>query len=181
MVTRVPVDLTDDQVVELVQLRAEARATGVWELFVEAVIARRAAGVTVARIAAAAGIGDDRIRQVCRTRGYQSPAVRVPGWVPGKEAAEALGVSAQRLAAAWRAGEVAGVTRAVGWHRLWHLEPLPDWWATELVAQFDAAAARRAERDNQIQELVAGGAALADIAREVGLSAATVRRVAASR
>jgi len=130
----------------------------------------------VARVAAAAGVGENRVRQVCRAHGHQTPAVQVPGWVTGREAAASLGVSAQRLAAAWRAGEAAGVTRTVGWDRLWHLEAVFEWWAAQPAGRATAAAARRAARDARIRELSAGGAGLAEIARAVGVSTATVRR-----
>lgn len=176
MTTAEPGQLTDDQAAELAHLRATARATGEWADFVDAVMAQRAAGVTVARIAGAAGVGENRIRQVCRAHGHQPPAVHVPGWVGGREAATTLGVSAQRLAAAWRAGEAAGVTRSIGWDRLWHLEQLGGWWAGQPTGRAETAARRRAARDEKIRELAAGGAGLVEIARAVGVSTATVRR-----
>lgn len=174
--TAEPGQLTDDQVAELAQLRATALVTGEWTGFVDAVMARRAAGVTVARIAAAAGVSENRVRQVCRAHGHQPPDVRVPGWVTGREAAASLGVSAQRLAAAWWAGEFAGVSRTVGWDRLWHLEELPDWWAAQPLGRADAVARCRAERHQQIRDLAAGGSGLEEIALAVGVSTATVRR-----
>lgn len=176
MTTADPGQLTDDRAAELAQLRTAARASGDWAPFVDAVMARRAAGVTVARIAAAVGVGENRIRQVCRAHSHQPPAVHVPGWVAGQEAAAALGVSAQRLAATWPAGEAAQVTRTVGWDRLWCLEGLAGWWITQPAGPAEVAARRRAERDQRIRELAAGGAGLDEIARAVVVSTTTVRR-----
>lgn len=153
-----------------------ARSTGDWVLLADAVTARRAAGVSVTRIAACVGVGENWIRRVSRTHGPRRPVVRVPGWVPGKEAADVLGVSAQRLAAAWRAGELAGVTGTVGWNRLWHLEQLRDWWPVYLAVQADTAATLRVQRDTRIRALAGAGAAVEEIARAVGVGPATIRR-----
>lgn len=168
-----PGQLTADQSAELARLRAAARTSRNWSGFASAVMQHRALGVPVAVITAAAGVGESRIRQVCRAEGHTRAIVDPPGWVTSEQAAAQLGVARQRLERHWRPAQTAGVSRIVGLDRRWHADQLPDWWAN---AADQTAAQRRRARDARIRQLRAAGLPVHAVAGEVGVSVRTVHR-----
>ncbi len=166
---------------DLVELAAAARRSHGWGPLAERLVRLRARGVPVAALSAVVGVGESRLRVVCRDHGPDPAAVGDPltgaGWVDTATAARAvLGVSVARLLEHTGPAEAAGAVVMAGWTRLWHGPSLPGWWAAQRVDSRPAARVRRDARAEWVRELVAGGATVAAAAAEVGVSPSSAHR-----
>jgi hypothetical protein len=134
-------------------------------------------GVPVAALSAVVGVGESRLRVVCRDHGPDPAAVGDPlagaGWVDTATAARAvLGVSVVRLVEHTVRAEADGVAVMAGWTRRWHGPSLPGWWAAQQVDPRGAAQVRRDARADRVRALVAGAVAAA----EVGVNPSSAHR-----
>ncbi len=166
---------------ELVELAAAARRSHDWGPLADRLVRLRAWGVPVAALSAVVGVGESRLRVLCRDHGPDPAAVGDPladaGWVDTATAARAvLGVSVDRLLAPTARAEADGVVVMVGWTRLWHGPSLPGWWAAQRVESRRAARVRRDARADRVHGLVAGGATVAGAAATVGVSPSSAYR-----
>jgi len=131
-----PGDLGDADRADLVEFAAAARRSHDWAALADRLVRLRARGVPVAELSAVVGVGESRLRVVCRDHGPGPAAVgdllAAAGWVDTATAAGAvLGVSVARLLGhTGRAGED-GVAVMAGWTRRWHGPSLPGWWAAQ--------------------------------------------------
>jgi len=165
----------------LVELAAGARRSHDWAPLADRLVRLRAWGVPVATLSAVVGVGESRLRVVCRHYGPGPAAVGDPlagaGWVDTATAARAvLGVSVDRLLEHSGPAEADGVAVMVGWTRLWHGPSLTGWWAAQRVDSRPAARVRRDARADRVRVLVAAGATVADAAAEVGVSPSSAFR-----
>jgi len=141
----------------------------------------RARGVLVAALSAVVGVGEGRLRVVCRDHGPGPAAVgdllAEAGWVDTATAARAvLGVSVAGLLEHTVRAEADGVAVMAGWTRLWHGPSLPGWRAAQRV---DLRSVTRVWRDagaERVRVLVAGCANVPAAAAEVGVTERTVYR-----
>jgi len=143
----------------------------------------RAWGVSVAERSVVVGVGESRLRVVCRDHGPNPATVGNPlgkaGWVDTATAARAvLGVSVTRLLehTVRAEAEADGVAAMAGWTRLWHGPSLPGWWAAQRVESRPAALVRRDARAERVRARVAGGATAAAAAAEVGVEKSSAYR-----
>ena len=176
-----PGEFGDVDRAELVELAVSARRSHDWELLADRLVRLRAWGVPVAALCVVVGVGESRLRVVCRDHGPGPAAVGDPladsGWVDTAAAARAvLGVSVARLLEHTGPAESVGVAVVVGWTRLWHGPSLPGWWAAQRVESRPAALVRRDARADRVRSLVAGGAPVAAAAAEVGVSPSSAFR-----
>ena len=176
-----PGHLGDADRAELLELAAAARRSHDWAPLADRLVRLRAWGVSVAALCAAVGVGESRLRVVCRDHGPDPAALRDPlteaGWVDTASAGRAvLGVSVARLLEHTGPAEAVGVAVMVGWTRLWHGPSLPRWWAEQRVESRSAALVRRDARAARVRSLVAGGAPVAVAAVEVGVSPSSAFR-----
>jgi len=133
----------------------------------------RAWGVPVAALSAVAGVGESRLRVVCRDHGPDPATMGDPlveaGWVDTATAARAvLGVSVGRLLEPTAGAETDGVAVMAGWTLRWPGPSLPGWWAAQRVDCRPGARVRRDARADRVRALVAGGATVVAAAAEVG-------------
>jgi len=166
---------------DLVELAAAARRSHDWAPLADRLVRLRAWGVPVAALSVVVGVGESRLRVVCRDHGPDPAAVGEPlagaGWVDTATAARAvLGVSVARLLEHTARAETGGVAVMVGWTRLWHGPSLPGWWAAQRVDSRPAARVRRDARADRVRALVAEGATVAAAAAEVGVSPSSAFR-----
>jgi len=110
---------------ELVELAAAARRSHDWGPLADRLVRLRAWEVPVAALSAVVGVGESRLRVLCRDHGPDPAAVGDPladaGWVDTATAARAVvGVSVDRLLAHTARAEADGVAVMAGWTRLWH-------------------------------------------------------------
>ncbi len=82
-----PGDLSDADRADLVQLAAAARDTHDWSPLADRLVRLRARGVPVAALSAVVGVGESRLRVVCRDHGPDPVTVGDPlamrgGWTP---------------------------------------------------------------------------------------------------
>jgi len=176
-----PGDLSDADRADLVQLAAAARDTHDWSPLADRLVRLRAWGVPVTALSAVVGVGENRLRVVCRDHGPNPVTVGDPlaaeGWVETETAGRAvLVVSVVRLLEHTVRAEAAGVAVMAGWTRLWHGPSLPGWWAAQRVESRPAALVRRDARADRARALVAGGVTVAAAAVEVGVSKSSAFR-----
>jgi len=119
----------------------------------------RAWGVPVAALSVVVGVGESRLRVVCRDHGPGPATVGDPlgeaGWVDSVTAARAvLGVSVARLLDHTVRAGADGVAVMAGWARLWHGPSLAGWWAAQRVDPRTAARVRRDARAERVRALV---------------------------
>jgi len=176
-----PGELGDADWAALLELAAAARRSHDWALLADRLVRLRARGVPVAALCAVVGVGESRLRVVCREHGPDPVAVGDPlaeaGWVDTATAARAvLGVSGSRLLEHNAQAEADGVAVMAGWTRLWHGPSLPGWWAAQRVDSRPAARVRRDARADRVRELVAGGATVTRAAAEVGVEKSSAYR-----
>ncbi len=173
--------LTDADRAGLVGLAAAARRSHDWGPLADRLVWLRAWGVPVAELCVVVGVGESRLRVVCRDHGPDPAAVGDPladaGWVDTAVAARAvLGVSVVRLLKHTARAGADGVAVMAGWTRLWHGPSLPGWWAAQRVDSRPAARVRRDARADRVRELVTGGATVAAAAAEVGVDPSSAYR-----
>jgi len=166
---------------DLVELAAAARRSHDWAPLADRLVRLRARGVPVAALSAVVGVGESRLRRVCRDHGPDSATVGDPlagaGWVDTATAARAvLGVSVDRLLEHTARAEQDGVAVMAGWTRRWDGPSLPEWWAAQRVDPRGAARVRRDACGDRVRELVAGGASVAAAAATVGVHPSTAHR-----
>ncbi len=135
----------------------------------------------MADLSVVVGVGESRLRRVCRDHGPHPAMVGDPlagaGWVDTATAARAvLGVSVARLLGNTGRAEVDGVVVMVGWTRRWHGPSLPGWWAAQRVESRPPARVRRDARADRVRGLVAAGATVAVAAAEVGVDPSSAYR-----
>ncbi len=135
----------------------------------------------VAELSVVVGVGESRLRVVCREHGPDPAAVGDPlaeaGWVDTATAARAvLGVGVARLLEHTAGAEADGVAVMAGWTRLWHGPSLSGWWAAQRVDPRGVARVRRDARGDRVRALVAGGLTVAAAAAEVGVSKSSAFR-----
>jgi len=176
-----PGALTDGARADLAELAAAARRSHDWAPLADRLVRLRAWGVSVAALCAVVGVGESRLRVVCRDHGPDPATVGDPlaeeGWVDTATAARAvLGVSVDRLLGHTGRAEAAGVAVMAGWTRLWHGPSLPGWWAAQRIESCPAARVRRDARAERVRALVAGGATAAAAAAEVGVEKSSAYR-----
>ena len=176
-----PGELGDVDRADLVELAAGARRSRNWAPLADRLVRLRAWGVPVAALCAVVGVGESRLRVVCRDHGPDPAAVgdrlAEAGWVDTATAGRAvLGVSVVRLLGQTVRAEADGVAVVVGWTRLWHGPSLPGWWAAQRVESRPAARVRRDARAAQVRALVAGGATAAAAAAAVGVEKSSAYR-----
>ncbi len=119
-----PGELGDADRADLVELAAAARRSHDWALLADRLVRLRAWGVPVAALSAVVGVGESRLRVMCRDHGPDPAMVGDPlagaGWVDTVTAARAvLGVSVARLLGHTVRAETGGVAVMAGWTRLW--------------------------------------------------------------
>jgi len=176
-----PGDLGDADRADLVEFAAAARRSHDWAALADRLVRLRARGVPVAELSAVVGVGESRLRVVCRDHGPGPAAVgdllAAAGWVDTATAAGAvLGVSVARLLGhTGRAGED-GVAVMAGWTRRWHGPSLPGWWAAQQIDSRTAARVRRDARAGRVRVLVAEGATVAAAAAQVGVDKSSAYR-----
>lgn len=160
------------------RLYGRGRVSGDWSGFAAAAREQRAAGVSAEVVGRTVGVGGNWVLQLVR-RHDPEPVVAAPaGWERTAAAAAVLGVAQGRLARFGSAGEAAGVSVTVGWHRFWRLDGLAGWWEqTRDVTAADA----RAARFERVRELRAQGLSAEAVAAAVGVGVRTVYRVCADR
>jgi len=166
---------------DLLKLAAAARRSHDWVPLADRVVRLRAWGVPVAELSAVVGVGESRLRRVCRDHGPDPATVGDPlaeaRWVDTATAARAvLGVSVARLLAHTIRAEGDGVAVMAGWSRLWHAPSLPGWWTAQRVESRPAARMRRDARADRVRALVARGASAAAAAAEVGVEKSSAYR-----
>ncbi len=154
-----PGEFGDGDRAELVNLVAVARRSHEWSALAERLVRLRAWGVPVAALSVVVGVGESRLRRVCRDHGPGPATVGDPlgeaGWVDTAVAARAvLGVSAARLLEHTARAEGDGVAVMVGWIRRWHGPSLPGWWAAQRVESRSVARVRRDGRADRVRVLV---------------------------
>jgi len=176
-----PGDLGEVDRAELAELAVAARRSHDWGSLADRLVRLRASGVAVAALCAVVGVGESRLRVVCREHGPDPATVRDPltdaGWVDTAAAARAvLGVSVARLLEHTVRAEGDGVAVMVGWTRLWHGPSLPGWWAAQQVDTRPAARARQQARSDRVRRLVTAGATVAVAAAEVGVDPSSAYR-----
>jgi len=176
-----PGELGDVDRAELVDLAAAARRSHEWAALAARLVRLRAWGVPVAALSAVVGVGESRLRVVCRDHGPDPATVGDPlteaGWVDTATAARALlGVAATQLLEHTARAEADGVAVMAGWTRRWHGPSLPGWWAAQRVESRAAARVRRDARAHRVRALVAGGATVAVAAAEVGVTPSSAYR-----
>jgi len=176
-----PGGLGDADRADLVELAAAARRSHDWVPLADRLVRLRAWGVPVAALSVVVGVGESRLRVVCRDHGPGPAAVGDPlaevGWVGTATAARAVfGVSVARLLEHTARAEADGVAVMAGWTRLWHGPSLPGWWTAQRVDARPAARVRRDARADRVRVLVAAGATVAAAAAEVGVSPSSAFR-----
>ena len=147
-----PGDLGDVERAALVEMAAAARRSHDWGPLSERLVRLRAWGVPVAALSAVVGVGDSRLRRLCRDHGPDPATV-------GDPLAEADGGAVM-----------------VGWTRLWHGPSLSGWWAVQRVDVGTTARVRRDARARRVRALVAGGATVVAAAAEVGVEKSSAYR-----
>jgi len=176
-----PGDLTDADRAALLELAAAARRSHEWASLADRLMWLRAWGVPVTALSVVVGVGESRLRVVCRDHGPDPAAVGDPlgeaGWVDTAAAAKAvLGVSVARLLEHTAQAEGDGVAVMVGWARLWHGPSLPGWWTAQRVDCRPAARVRGDVRADRVRALVANGVTAAAAAAEVGVCSSSAFR-----
>jgi len=176
-----PGDLGDVDRADLVELAAAARRSHEWAPLADRLVRLRAWGVSVAVLCAVVGVGESRLRVVCRDHGPDPATVGDPlaaaGWVDTATAARAvLRVSVARLLEHTARAEEDGVAVMAGWTRLWHGPSLAGWWMAQRVDSRPAARVRRDGRAERVRALVAGGATVAAAAAEAGVNPSSAYR-----
>jgi len=176
-----PGDLGDVERAALVEMAAAARRSHDWGPLSERLVRLRAWGVPVAALSAVVGVGDSRLRRLCRDHGPDPATVGDPlaeaGWVDTETAARAvLRVSVSRLLEHTALAEADGGAVMVGWTRLWHGPSLSGWWAVQRVDVGTTARVRRDARARRVRALVAGGATVVAAAAEVGVEKSSAYR-----
>jgi len=176
-----PGELGDADRAELVELAGAARRSHDWAPLADRLVRLRAWGVPVAQLCVVVGVGESRLRRVCRDHGPEPATVGDPlagaGWVDTGSAGRAvLGVSVARLLEHTARAEAAGVAVMAGWTRLWHGPSLPGWWAAQRVESRPGALVRRDARADRVRSLVAGGVTVAAAAAGVGVSKSSAFR-----
>ncbi len=178
---RRPGKLTDGTRAELLALAVAARRTHDWAGLADRVVRLRARGVPVTALAAVVGVGENRLRMVCRDHGPDPATVDDPpaeqGWVDTPTAARAvLGVPVTRLLELTARAEADVVAVMAGWTRLWHGPSLPGWWAAQRADPRRVDQRRRDVCADRVRELVAGGSAVAAAAAAAGVTERTAYR-----
>jgi len=178
---RRPGKLTDGTRAELLALAVAARRTHDWAGLADRVVRLRARGVPVTALAAVVGVGENRLRMVCRDHGPDPATVDDPpaeqGWVDTPTAARAvLGVPVTRLLELTARAEADVVAVMAGWTRLWHGPSLPGWWAQRRVELRTPRQVLGDSRQARVRSLVAAGATVPRAAGEVGVSASIAYR-----
>jgi len=176
-----PGELDDVDRADLVELAAAARRSHDWAPLADRLVRLRGRGVQVAALSAVVGVGESRLRMVCRDHGPDPATVGDPlavaGWVHAATAARAvLGVSMARLLEHTARAEAAGVAVMAGWTRLWHGPSLPGWWAAQRVDARGAARVQRDARADRVRALVAAGATVPSAAAQVGVQRSSAYR-----
>jgi len=175
-----PGELTDGDRVELAGLAAEARRAHDWSAVADQLVRLRARGVPVAVLGEELGVGETRVRRVCRAHGPDPASVGDPvadaGWVDTAAVAAVLGVARERVLGCAGRAEADGVAVMAGWTRLWHGPSLSGWWAAQQIDPRPAARVRRDARAERVRALVAGGATVPVAAAEVGVNQTSAYR-----
>jgi len=166
---------------ELAGLAAGARRDHEWSAVADRVVRLRARGVPVSVLGEALGVGENRVRQVCRAHGPDPAVVEDPlaeaGWIDTASAATAvLAVPVTRLLGHSARAEADGVAVMAGWTRLWHGPSLPAWWSTQQVDLRTAARVRGDARAERVRTLIADGTTVTRAAAEVGVNRTTAYR-----
>ncbi len=123
-----PGELSDADRAGLVGLVAAARRDRDWSGVAERLVRLRARGVPVAALSAVVGVGETRLRRVCRVYGPDPASVRDPladaGWVDTCTAARTvLGVGVARLLEYTAQAGDDGIAVMAGCSRLWQAAP----------------------------------------------------------
>ncbi len=175
-----PGELSDADRAGLVGLAAGARRAHDWSGVADRLVRLRARGVPVAALSAAVGMGESRLRRVCRAYGPNPASVGDPvgeaGWVDTAAAATVLGVARERVLGCAGRAEADGVAVMAGWTRMWHTPSLPGWWVAQQIDLRTAAQVRRDDRAERVRGLVAGGATIPGAAAEVGVDQTSAYR-----
>jgi len=176
-----PGELSGADRTDLVALAAAARRSRDWAPLADRLVRLRAWGVPVAALSVVVGVGESRLRVVCRDHGPDPAMVgdllAGAGWVDTATAAGAvLGVGVARLLGHTGRAEEDGVAMMAGWTRLWHGPSLPGWWIAPQVESRTAARVRGDARADRVRGLVAEGATVAVTAAEVGVSPSSAYR-----
>ncbi len=165
----------------LAELAVAARHSHDWAPLADRLVRLRARGVPVAALSVVVGVGESRLRVVCRDHGPYPATVGDPvgeaGWVDTLTAARAvLGVGVARLLEHAGPAEADGVAVMAGWTRLWHGPSLPGWWIAPRVQSWTAARVRGDARADRVRGLVAAGATVKVAAAEAGVSPSSAHR-----